>query len=131
MFVMVMELKPSFLGVRKELLATLPEEDQRAVKALERQARNPNVPEAKRIIFLRELKVLDTDLGRKPENGGYPYPLLDEVKLDDRIQSVLALARGIVFEEDILKAVSEKEAELGSSLKKSPKRSPLAVAARK
>ena len=101
---MAMELKPAFLGVRAELLATLPKEDQKALAVLVRLADDKGIPAVTRNIFTRELKVLDTELGRKPENGGYPFVNLDEKVLDYRISSVLRFARMLTEKEDLKKA---------------------------
>ena len=109
---MAMELKPAFLGVRAELLATLPKEDQKALAVLVRLADDKGIPAVTRNIFTRELKVLDTELGRKPENGGYPYVRLDEEALNGRISSVLTLARKLMENEDLEKAIAAKEKEM-------------------
>ncbi len=109
---MVMELKPAFLGVRSMLLATLTPDELRAVKAIEAKVNDTNVPEATRRILERELKVLDSNLGRLPENGGYPYHTANFTDIKDRIHSAIVLGTRLADEGDLAKALATKEAEL-------------------
>ena len=131
---MAMELKPVFRGVRPELLATLSAEDQEVVKAVQRLVLGGGAADDKGAyvtakfseqqikVITRELKVLDTNLGRLPDNGGFRYVHLREDAVNDRKDSALFTLRKIKVDMDI-------EAELAKAKRRPAKKVPALVGA--